>query len=90
MKDDQYDNLRKELNKTKLWPIVYMFKFIIPADNRTRALVVSKFSDDSVITTKESANGKYTSITIKEVMLDAEAIINKYKEMDGIAGLISL
>ena len=40
-------------------------------------------------TQKESTNGKYMSITIKEVMLDADSIINKYKEMDGIEGLMS-
>ena len=50
----------------------------------------SKFSDESVITKKESANGKYLSITIKEVMLDADSIINKYLEMQEIDGLISL
>lgn len=90
MGKDEYENLRTELLKIRNWPIVYMFKFIVPSDNQHRALVVSKFSNDSVITTKESSNGKYTSITIKEVMLDAESIINKYKEMDGIEGLISL
>ena len=88
--NEQFDNLRNELNKTKIWPIVYMFKFIIPADNKKQALVESKFSDESVITKKESANGKYLSITIKEVMLDADSIINKYLEMQEIDGLISL
>jgi uncharacterized protein len=88
--EDPYANLRRELNKTETWPIVYMFKFIIPSDNKSIALIQSKFSAETVITTKESANGKYTSITIKEAMMNAEEIINKYKEMDGIEGLISL
>lgn len=89
-KNAQYDNLRNELNKSKTWPIVYMFKFIIPADSKKQALVESKFSDDSVMTKKESTNGKYMSITIKEVMLDADSIIAKYMELEGIEGLISL
>jgi uncharacterized protein len=87
---DPYENFRKELNRNSNWPMVYMFKFIVPSDNTKLALVQSKFSDISVITTKESLNGKYTSITIKETMMDAEEIINKYKEMEGIEGLISL
>jgi putative lipoic acid-binding regulatory protein len=66
-----------------------MFKFIIPADNRKIALVEAKFSDEAIITQKESSNGKYISITIKEVMLDADSIISKYKEMEGIEGLMS-
>ena len=86
---DPYENLRKELNKIGNWPQVYMFKFIVPADNKRIALVESKFSDESVITKKESANGKYISITIKEVMLSADSIIEKYKEMEGIEGLMA-
>lgn len=86
---DPYENLRKELNKIGNWPQVYMFKFIVPADNKRIALVESKFSDESVITKKESANGKYISITIKEVMLSADSIIEKYREMEGIEGLMA-
>ncbi|MBL0138479.1 MAG: DUF493 family protein [Bacteroidetes bacterium] len=81
--------MRKELNKIGNWPQVYMFKFIVPADNKRIALVESKFSNESVITKKESANGKYISITIKEVMLSADSIIEKYKEMEGIEGLMA-
>ena len=47
-----------------------MFKFIIPASNKSIALIESKFSDEAVISEKQSANGKYISITVKEVMLD--------------------
>ena len=89
-KNEQYDKLRELLNKEDGWPIVYMFKFIIPADNHKIALVESKFSDEATISHSESSNGKYFSITIKEVMLNADAIIEKYKEMEGIEGLMAL
>ncbi len=88
-KNEQFENLRKELNKTKNWPIVYMFKFIFPADSKTQALVESKFSNDSVITQNMSANGKYISITVKEVMLNADTIINKYIEVGQIEGVMA-
>lgn len=88
MKDEQFNKLREQLEKLN-WPTVYMFKFIIPAENKKIALVESKFSDEAIITQKESTNGKYISITIKEVMLTAESIIDKYKEMDGIEGLMA-
>lgn len=89
-KDEQFEKLREQLNKEKDWPTIYMFKFIIPADNRKIALVESKFSDEAIITQKESSTGKYMSITIKEAMLTADSIIDKYKEMEGIEGLIAL
>jgi putative lipoic acid-binding regulatory protein len=67
-----------------------MFKFIIPAENRKIALIESKFSETAIISQHESATGKYVSITVKDVMLNAEAVIEKYKEMKGIEGLIAL
>ncbi len=87
--DDQFEKLKETLNKELNWPTIYMFKFIVPADNRRIALVESKFSDEAIITKKESTSGKYISITIKEVMLTADSIVDKYKEMDGIEGLMS-
>jgi hypothetical protein len=88
--EEQYDKLKEVLNKHTTWPTVYMFKFIIPADNHKIALIESKFSETAIILQHESANGKYISITVKDVMLNAESIIEKYKEMKGIEGLISL
>ncbi len=89
-KEEQFYKLRELLNKENNWPLVYMFKFIIPADNQKIAMVESKFSDEAIILHKESTNGKYFSITVKEVMLNADSIIEKYKEMKGIDGLMAL
>lgn len=82
--------LERKLNQTTDWPSVYMFKFIIPADNRKLALVEAMFGSEANIRTKESRNGKYISITIKVVMLNALEIIEKYKSAAGIEGLIAL
>lgn len=87
---DEYEKLRETLQKEKNWPLVYMFKFIVRANNNAKGLVESKFSDEALISHKTSSNGKYYSITIKEVMLDENAIVEKYKEMKGIDGLMSL
>ncbi len=88
--EEQFDKLRETLNKATTWPTIYMFKFIIPADNKRIALVESKFSETAIISQHESAHGKYISITVKDVMINADSIIAKYKEMKGIDGLISL
>ena len=89
-RDEQFEKLKEVLNKHTTWPTIYMFKFIIPADNKKIALVESKFTESAIISQHESSTGKYISITIKEVMLNADAIITKYKEMKGIDGLIAL
>lgn len=89
MEKPNFDELRKKLEKES-WPSVYMFKFIVPSDNQKIAQVESFFEDDSEIKMQASSNGKYTSITIRQVMLNAEAIIEIYKQMAVVEGIISL
>jgi putative lipoic acid-binding regulatory protein len=88
--DEQFKSLYDKLLKEKNWPQVYMFKFIITADNKKMAQVEAKFSDEAVISQKESSGGKYMSITVKEVMLSPEAVIEKYREMSTIEGVMSI
>lgn len=88
--EEQFDSLRDKLNKDKNWPQVYMFKFIIPAGNQKMAQVEAKFSDEATIHEKESSGGKYMSITVMEVMLNPDAVIDKYKELSTIEGVMSL
>jgi len=88
--DEQFKNLLEKLSEDKNWPQVYMFKFIITAQHRRIALIESKFSDEAIIHEKESSGGKYISITVKEVMLSPEAVIEKYKEVNTIEGVMSL
>ncbi len=83
-------SLELKLNETTEWPSVYMFKFIIPAENRKIALVESLFEEEAQIFTKESSGGKYISITIKIVMLNALEVIEKYRSAASIDGLIAL
>lgn len=89
-KEDSFESLRNELNKNSSWPMVYMFKFIIPADNKKIALVESRFSEEAIISQQSSSKGNYISITVKEAMLSADSIIDKYKEMSDIEGLIAI
>jgi hypothetical protein len=90
MAEINYDDLRAKLNAGNPWPQVYMFKFIVPSDNHKIALVERLFGDDTEIKLLPSSNGKYTSITARVVMLDAEAVITVYKQASEIEGIISL
>ena len=89
MEEINFDELRKKLEKDS-WPAVYMFKFIVPSENQKIAQVQNLFGDDSEIHLQTSTNGKYTSITIRQVMLNADAIIEIYKLASVIDGIISL
>ena len=90
MKDSDFDSLREKLDDQVSWPSVYLFKFIIPADNHKLAQVMNLFNETSEITTRESGKGNFISVSAKEVMLSTESVIEVYKKAAQVDGLIAL
>jgi len=90
MNEDQLSQLKLKLDELHKWPDVYMFKFIIPIDEEKKAKVVKTFSDTAKITFRESSKGTFLSITVLERCLDGDYVINKYRNLQGVEGLISL
>ena len=90
--EEFYTRLKTELeNTTEKWPAEYLYKFIVPAGEEKIALIEKAFNDmGAVITTNKSKNGNYSSVSINVVMPSADAIIEKYKEVSTIEGIISL
>jgi len=72
------------------WPSVYLFKFIAPADNRIYAMIHDLFPLPAEMTTRNSAGGKYMSITVKELMLNANEVIDRYQKVSAIEGVRAL
>jgi len=90
MTEEDLEKLRLKLLETTSFPTVYMFKLIVPSENRTIALVENLFEAGTDILTKESRKGKYTSITAKQVVISAEEIIEVYKKASAIKGVMML
>ncbi|GAA3552472.1 DUF493 family protein [Snuella lapsa] len=90
--EEFYNKLREQLYETATWPTEYLYKFIIKSDVAKIDQVEAIFNNiGAVINTKESKNGKYTSVSINVVMKNPEAVIKKYKEVaEKIEGVISL
>lgn len=84
------DSLKEILRKDFSWPSVYMFKLIIPADHRTFALVRRLFPDEARVFLRNSESGKYIIITVKELMLSADEVIERYRKVLEIDGVIML
>jgi len=84
--EDEYEGLRKELDE-KGFPMKYMYKFITSEANIS---LLRPFFEDADITTKRSSKGKYISFSATEIALNSNDIINKYKSLSHIKGLISL
>jgi putative lipoic acid-binding regulatory protein len=84
-----FDNLRAQLEQLE-WPSVYLFKFIVPNDNVRMAQVSALFDEQADISYHESGKGNYVSVSVKEVMLSVESIIEIYEKAAQIKGVISL
>ncbi len=90
MAEGIFDELRKKLEETvTTFPYVYMFKFIIKAENRTIAMVEAIFDNDAEIIQKESTKGNYLSITVKQVVMSVDEIIAIYEQAAKIEGVMS-
>jgi len=90
--DEFYEKLKSQLYDTALWPTEYLYKFIVVSKGTGVKDIEGLFNDlGAVINTKESKNGKYTSVSINVRMKNPEGVIAKYKEVaENIEGVISL
>jgi len=90
--EEFYKKLKVQLADTTLWPAAYLYKFIVPTD-LTKITKIEKIFDNlgAVISTKQSKNGRYTSVSINVRMKNPDQVILKYKEVASkVEGVISL
>jgi hypothetical protein len=91
MKEHTFSELQKKLEESiKSFPYVYLFKFIVKADNKSIALVQVMFGNDAEIFQKQSSKGNYVSLSVKQVVLSVDEIISIYIKASEIEGLITL
>jgi len=90
-KEAFYKRLEKKLLQTTSFPSEYQYKFIVASDNRKLASVQKVFDGmRPTVSSRGSKNGKYTALTIQIYALDAAVVIEKYKEVSEIKGVIML
>jgi putative lipoic acid-binding regulatory protein len=82
--------LRKRLDQEHSWPSVYMFKFVLTTDEQKLARIHEIFGESAEFRSRLSSNGKYTSVTVRAMMLDADGIFDRYREVSSLGGIISL
>jgi len=86
-----YAKLKISLEETTTFPTNYMFKFIIPTGIDKFKQIENMFNKlGAVIKSKTSKNDKFTSLTILVDMKSSDEIIEKYKEVGTVEGVISL
>ncbi|HEX5170520.1 MAG TPA: DUF493 domain-containing protein [Cyclobacteriaceae bacterium] len=86
--DKEWLNMfREKLDEHYAWPSLYMFKFIVPKGKETE---LRSLFPDHEISERVSANGNYSSFTIKMMCPSADAVIKVYEMVEGINGIIAL
>ncbi len=89
--DEFYARLKEQLADTSKWPSDYLYKFIVPTDD-TKIAEINKVFDNTgaVIVSKKSKKGTYTSVSVTVNLDNPDAVIEKYKAVGQIEGVISL
>ena len=90
--EEFYKKLKVHLEESTTWPSEYLYKFIVVTEKAKISDIEAIFDNTgAVITTTESKNGKYTSVSINVIMQNPDAVIEKYLEVTtNIEGVISL
>jgi putative lipoic acid-binding regulatory protein len=89
--EEFYKKLKLQLADTSSWPSDYLYKFIIPTDE-TKIKQIQDIFDNTgaVIEKKQSKKGAYTSISVTVNLANPDAVIEKYKAVGEVEGVISL
>ena len=85
----EYESLKSQLEVLD-FPHVYFFKFIVPNKKDNVEKVSALYESTLQLQLKPSANGKFVSVSNKQVMLSADDIIEIYKKASEIEGIIAL
>ncbi len=89
--EEFYERLRQQLTETTKWPSDYLYKFIVPTNTETILKIQDIFDNmGAVLESKQSKKGKYTSISITVNLKGPDQVIQKYKEVSQVDGVISL
>lgn len=82
-----FDKLIELLDSEYSWPAEYTFKFIVSLD---QVSVLKALIPAGKMEQKTSRTGKYMSVTITTLINETQEVINLYKKVQHIPGIISL
>jgi putative lipoic acid-binding regulatory protein len=89
--DEFYDRLLEQLRGDTSWPAPYLYKFIVPATAEKIAAIEAIFDKTKAqIKTRNSSKGTYTSVSINITMDSPEKVVEKYRQVSAVEGVISL
>lgn len=81
------DKFRDLLSESYQWPDYYEFKFIIKTDDKS---LILELLDGFTVHETPSKKGNYTSISARKLISSTEEVIDTYRKVGSIKGVISL
>ena len=75
------------LDEQVSWPDFYSFKFIVKTENKSQ---VTSLLEEHEITEKHSRNGRFVSISSKKMMQSSDEVVDVYRKLSTIEGVITL
>ncbi|QZE12942.1 DUF493 domain-containing protein [Halosquirtibacter laminarini] len=87
---DPYKRLEEILKEDKSWPKPYMYKFIVPNHDDKVNKVKKMMPEPEKVVMRSSKDLKYISISLKTIVNSADDILELYKRIDQVEGVIKL
>ena len=89
--EEFYTSLKEKLEGTHNFPEDYLYKFIVNNEESKMTEIYRVFDNIKfTLSTRDSKNGKYVSLSINAFVLDADQVIKIYKEVGKIDGVMML
>lgn len=88
MDDTWFITFREKLDQHNAWPSLYIFKFIVPAHKQDELRRLFPLHVTS--TEKQSEKGNYISLTYQMMMPSSDSVIEVYKKVSVIEGIVAL
>lgn len=89
--EEFYRSLKEKLEENHNFPEDYLYKFIFPNEHTKLIELYQAFDKVKyTISTRESKNAKYLSASITAFVLDANHVVELYKKVSEIEGVIML
>lgn len=88
MNTQWFESFREKLDKHYAWPALYMFKFIVPVHKQEELRMLFPLHITSQ--EKRSEKGNYVSLTYQMMMPSSDSVIEVYKKVSGIEGIVAL
>lgn len=90
MHEEGRRKLKERLDVVHDWPSLYMFKFILQPEEDLISKLEALFPEEAEIKRKYSKTGKFVSLTIREVMISSDEVLDRYERASKIEGVMML